>query len=441
MTQTTAEPFGAPPPTAERRAAAAAHLRRAVEAAAARSAEATRGAAPPERPAVLGSGPAAVALAGALAAAGFAVTLHEPDPHDAARARDMLGRFLADEPGARWRVEGADDALARADMALVPEAGAERVVEQIAAVMQRLPEGATIAVALGGAGLARLAEALGEPPALVGLTLQPPAHATRLAEVATHPATAQEARASAYALAGALGRITLETRGAPLAESLLLSLHDMADRLLIEGAEPWTLDAAMTGFGYATGPLEAQDLAGLPALAAARAQRADGPPELPIRPRMLAEGRLGKAAGVGWYRYPGGGGAVIDPLIEDLIHEEAHFAGVAEVHSGAGDLREALLLAQIAEAVHLLGSGAAGDAAALDLASVHGAGFPEARGGVLRYAAEVGAARLGQALDRLQGRLLPDRAATLRRALSSGTADPARGKVVFRADEPRVMRH
>jgi hypothetical protein len=53
----------------------------------------------------------------------------------------------------------------------------------------------------------------------------------------------------------------------------------------------------------------------------------------------------------------------------------------------------------------------------------------------------VGAARLGRALDRLAGLLLPDRAAALRRALSPGTDDPAPGKVVFRADESRMMRH
>lgn len=46
----------------------------------------------------------------------------------------------------------------------------------------------------------------------------------------------------------------------------------------------------------------------------------------PILRRMVAEGRIGKIGGVGHYRYPCGGGAVIDPLIEDLILEEAYFA-------------------------------------------------------------------------------------------------------------------
>ncbi|MFP4570825.1 MAG: hypothetical protein ACLFOB_12375 [Rhodosalinus sp.] len=130
---------------------------------------------------------------------------------------------------------------------------------------------------------------------------------------------------------------------------------------------------------------------------------------------MLAEGRLGKPASVGWYRCPGCGGAIVAPLIEDLVQEVAQFAGIAVVSRTAGEIREALLLAQIAEAAHLLASGAARGAAVLDLALVHGAGFPPARGGVLHYAASVGTARLGAALDRLAGMLLPTHAEALRR--------------------------
>ncbi|MFK5997198.1 MAG: 3-hydroxyacyl-CoA dehydrogenase family protein [Rhodobacterales bacterium] len=50
---------------------------------------------------------------------------------------------------------------------------------------------------------------------------------------------------------------------------------------------------------------------------------------IPIADRMVEEGRLGKKSGVGWYRYPGGGGAVIDPLLEDMIIEESYFAKVS----------------------------------------------------------------------------------------------------------------
>lgn len=84
---------------------------------------------------------------------------------------------------------------------------------------------------------------------------------------------------------------------------------------------PWELDEALCEWGYGLGPCEAMDLAGLDRVLAAR-----GADRGPVLPRMVAEGRLGKAAGWGFYRYPGGGGAVIDPLIDDLVREEAWFA-------------------------------------------------------------------------------------------------------------------
>lgn len=94
------------------------------------------------------------------------------------------------------------------------------------------------------------------------------------------------------------------------------------ERVLMDHTNPWELDEALVDWGYRLGPCAAQDLAGLDGVLAARG----GDAPTPILPRMVAEGRLGKKGGWGYYRYPGGGGAVIDPLIEDLIREEAWFA-------------------------------------------------------------------------------------------------------------------
>lgn len=96
-----------------------------------------------------------------------------------------------------------------------------------------------------------------------------------------------------------------------------------AEYLLLHHTNPWELDEALTAWGYALGPCEAQDLLGLDQVLARRPNR-----DIQILSRMVAEGRMGKIGGVGYYRYPGGSGAVIDPLIEDLIREEAWFAKV-----------------------------------------------------------------------------------------------------------------
>ena len=389
--------IGGEAPEAAARAAAEAQLARA-EAAAGPPAELAAIPVPAlSRVAVAGSGPAAVSLAAALAAAGLAVTLVEPDPHDARRAADMTARLL-DRLGAlgpAWRVAADAAALGQMEMLLDPGEGAGGA----ARFAEALPPGAVVAFAAFGPELAARAAELPDPARAVGLEFEPPAHATRLAEVSPAPATAPDALAAAFALAARLGRIAVTAHGAPLGERLALAALDAADEMLIRGALPWELDEAMTAFGFETGPLAAQDLAGLPRAQAARARA--GRPQQPIQPRMVAEGRLGKAAGVGWYRYPGGGGPVIDPLIEDLIREEAHFAGIPTRDWSACEMRERLLLAQIAEGARLLGTGAARQAADLDLVSVHGLGFPAWRGGLMHYADSLGAARIAGRLAAL----------------------------------------
>ncbi|MEL7132832.1 MAG: 3-hydroxyacyl-CoA dehydrogenase family protein [Pseudomonadota bacterium] len=97
------------------------------------------------------------------------------------------------------------------------------------------------------------------------------------------------------------------------------------EQLLYLHTTPWELDEALVAWGYGIGPCEAQDLVGLDAVLAERR----GAEVTPILPRMVEEGRLGKRFGWGYYRYPGGGGAVIDPLIEDLITEEAWFGKIS----------------------------------------------------------------------------------------------------------------
>ncbi len=71
----------------------------------------------------------------------------------------------------------------------------------------------------------------------------------------------------------------------------------------------------------------------------------------------MAEGRLGRKVGVGWYRYPGGGGKVEDPLVEDMAIEEARFAGLPRVDLDAGTIRERVIAVLRLEAVRMLETG------------------------------------------------------------------------------------
>ena len=120
------------------------------------------------------------------------------------------------------------------------------------------------------------------------------------------------------------------------------------DDLLIAHTNPWELDEALKDFGFGIGPCEVMDHVGLLHVHARRGAHAS-----PVLPRMVTEGRVGKIGGVGFYRYPGGGGAVTDPLIEDLILEEARFAKTQRSELSDAQLVD-YTLAKLSEALRKL---------------------------------------------------------------------------------------
>ena len=178
------------------------------------------------------------------------------------------------------------------------------------------------------------------------------------------------------------------------AEAVGLRLQDRlraaVDDLLLGGTNPWELDEAMVEHGFAMGPNEAQDLVGLDVAYNRRKTQPRDPKRryVLISDRMVQEGRLGRKVGVGWYRYPGGGGKVIDPLVEDLCREEAHFARVTRRDFTDAEICERLVLAMIHEAAALLGEGV--KANQIDAVSPAYLGTSQAQGGLIQIADRLG---------------------------------------------------
>ena len=106
-----------------------------------------------------------------------------------------------------------------------------------------------------------------------------------------------------------------------------------AQFLVEEGAKIEEVDAALTAFGMAMGPLAVLDLAGLDV--GWRIRKEYGTSQPPGRKAFLAEdrlcelGRFGQKTGAGWYRYEAGSRAPTpNPEAARLAEEAAREAGI-----------------------------------------------------------------------------------------------------------------
>lgn len=350
---------------------------------------------------VVGGAATGLGLALTLTRAGIPVLFLEEDESSLERAQHYLSRLTPTPP--ETLCFSTNPAQAARSTLLI-----DRMIEPLphkTAYLQQvtttLPPDTPLLVNLSGPDLTHVADNIANPARLIGAQIFGPT--ARILELAPHTDTAPQTLQIARRLAAQIGQTPVMAAPSGFtSDHLMLRLLSAADTLLMDGSTPWDIDEALEEFGYPMGLYEAQDLIGMDVAYALRQRTPRDPARryIPIADRAVEEGRLGKKASVGWYRYPGGEGKVIDPLVEDLCRIEAHFARVTPRPIPEDDIRTRLILSQINEAAHCLASGI--PAADLDLISTHALGFPADWGGILRCADQLGPARIVTALTQLQ---------------------------------------
>lgn len=280
-----------------------------------------------ERVGVLGAGTMGHGIAQVCAMAGLGVSLYDPQPGQVDSALAAVKRNL-DKGVERGKVSPEVRALAVGnlhksgdlrdavnDADLVIEAVPERLevkLRTFEAVDEHAPSHAILASNTSSLSITQIARATRRPEKVVGLHFFNPVHVMRLLEVVRGRETSQETLDAALAFARTIGKEPIVVSDTPgFASSRLGVVLGLEAMRMVEQdvASPHDIDTAMVlGYNHPVGPLRLTDLVGLDV----RLGIADylhstlggdqyRAPE--ILRRMVAEGKLGKKSGEGFYRW------------------------------------------------------------------------------------------------------------------------------------------
>lgn len=273
---------------------------------------------------VLGGGRMGAGIAHAFLLAGSRVMVVERDraSADAAaeRVRESIRRSVERDPlldgsSLSARFETGTDIAVFADADLVVEAVPEdRALKEsaLSRAEDAMHDGAVLASNTSSISIDDLATTRRRPRNLLGLHFFNPVPASALVEIVRGSATRPDVVDAARTWVQALGKTPIVVRDSPgFASSRLgVMLGLEAIRMLEEGvATAADIDAAMTlGYRHPTGPLRTTDIVGLDVrlgiaeeLAVTLGPRFEPPAMLR---RMVADGKLGRKSGEGFYRWP-----------------------------------------------------------------------------------------------------------------------------------------
>jgi len=269
---------------------------------------------------VVGAGQMGGGIAQVVAASGRRVSLHDSAPGAVDRGLAAI-RASAEKLAAKGgpapgdllgRVE-AVDTLVAADLMIEAVVEDQIVKEEIfRAADEALPPEAVLASNTSSIPITSLAAVTGRPERVIGMHFFNPVPVLKLVEVIRAPQTSDETAAAVVELARDLGKEPAEANDFPgfVSNRILMPFVNEAAYALMEGvAEAEAIDTiARLGFAHPMGPLALADLIGLDTCVAIMEvlQRGLDNPKYapcPLLRQYVADGRLGRKSGRGFYEY------------------------------------------------------------------------------------------------------------------------------------------
>jgi 3-hydroxyacyl-CoA dehydrogenase/enoyl-CoA hydratase/3-hydroxybutyryl-CoA epimerase len=379
---------------------------------------------------VVGAGVMGGDIAAWCALRGLTVTLQDRGAEyiDPAikRAHELFEKRIRDPA---QRADARNRLRADVDGAGVPEADVvvEAIFENLEAKQDlyarlepRMKSSALLATNTSSITLEPLAAKLARPDRLVGLHFFNPVAQMPLIEIVSGERTGEAAADAAVSFARRLDKLPVPCRSAPgfIVNRVLMPYLHEAMYAAQEGVPLALIDKVAVDFGMPMGPVELADVVGLDVASHVgkiiAAELGRPAPDLGQLDALLAQKKLGRKSGAGFYEWKDGK-AVKPPT-----------SGVA----APDDLIDRMILVLVNECVAVLREGVASDADLIDAAVIFGTGFAPFRGGPLEYAKSRGVtevvARLSELAKRYGSRFQPDPGWTVqsdvRKAFGAGKA-------------------
>ena len=374
---------------------------------------------------VLGAGLMGAGVATVLADKGVSIRLKDRDHGSLDRAMDYAkGVFGKARKRRRYGKAGYDERMNRISGSL-DYAGfgqAEMVIEavfedmdlkrtMVADIEANTRADAIFATNTSSLPIGEIAKMAAHPERVIGMHFFSPVEKMPLVEVIVTDQTDPQVTATTVGVARRMGKHVIVVRDCAgfYTTRALAPYMVEATNMAFEGYDPRDIDEAAKRAGFPVGPITLMDEVGIDVgakvLGIMRQYYSERMeiPDSAMTDAFLAEGRLGRKAGKGFYLYEKGesktrrGRKLIDPAIR------AHLPATAKPRRADFDvMSHRLLLSLVNEAAWCLHDGILRDAAAGDLGAVMGIGFPPALGGPLFYADERGLENIVDQLRQLE---------------------------------------
>jgi 3-hydroxyacyl-CoA dehydrogenase len=357
-----------------------------------------------KRAAVIGAGTMGGGISMCFANAGIPVTIVE-NSADALkaglgkieknyRATAARGGLTPEDVDKRMAlIKGVVDIEATADADMVIEAVFEEmpIKKEVFSKLDRIvKKGAVLASNTSYLDINAIGATTSRPGDVLGTHFFSPANVMKLLEIVRGDKTSPEVLATALAVSRKLGKVPVVVGVCDgfVGNRMLRARSIEAERMLIEGALPQEMDAAIVEFGFPMGQFAMGDLAGLDI---GWRKRKAGGQRAEVIDALCEMGRFGQKTGKGFYRYEGGARTPIpDPEVEALIVATSKRLGVTRRHIDKKEIVERMIFPMINEGARLLEEGIARRPGDIDVVWVYGYAWPVWRGGPMFYADTVG---------------------------------------------------